>query len=119
MAFGTLLLLIGAVTFLTSSREDHKAAKNVPVAEVRITRQGFEPSTLVVKRGTKITWSNADSGLHQVASNQYPTDKDLPGLKSEILNNAQTYTYVANTTGSFGYHDQMKPTINGTLVIQK
>lgn len=116
-ALGAFLVLIGAVSLLAVSHKNSTSAERV--AEIRITPKGFEPSTLTVKKGTKITWTNSDNTLHQVAANPYPTGKNLPGLKSEILNDAQQYTYVANKAGSFGYHDQLKPTVNGVIVIQK
>ena len=108
---------VTAISILTlHTANNHKAART---ALVRITKTGFEPATISVKKGTKVIWTNTDSGLHQVASNPYPKDTDLPGLKSEILNNTQAYEYTANTTGTFSYHDQLNPTINGTLVVQK
>lgn len=93
--------------------------KSQPVAEVRITKNGFVPATLSVKSGTKVVWTNIDSSLHQVAANPYPKATGLPSLRSEILNNAQSYTYVTSSTGNYGYHDQLNPTINGTLVVQR
>ncbi len=116
-ALGAFLVLIVVVSLLTISHKNH--TKATPVAEVSITNKGFEPSTLVVKKGTEIVWTNSDSALHQVVANPYPTGKDLPRLKSEILNNNQTYSYLTSQTGSFGYHDQIKPTINGTIVVKK
>jgi plastocyanin len=107
---------VSVSVFVNQKRHTAQAAK---VAEVRITPKGFEPATLVVKRGTRIAWINTDSKLHQVVSNPYPKGGDLPDLKSEILNDGQTYTYTANKFGSFGYHDQMRPTFNGTITIQK
>lgn len=111
--FAALVVVVFKVT------SSHISNKTTPVAVVHITRTGFQPATLYVKRGTRVIWTNSDSSLHQVASNPYPKDTGLPGLKSEILNNAQAYTYVANTAGSFGYHDQINPTVNGTLVVKK
>jgi plastocyanin len=123
-ALVALVVFAGAVFLVTklannANKPPQPTAKSVPVAAVRITKTGFEPSTLSVKQGTKIVWTNTDSGLHQVVANPYPKGTDLTSLKSEILNNSQSYTYVANTTGNFGYHDQLQPTINGTLVVQK
>ena len=115
--FGSLFVAIALVTVLAlHSNQAHQQTK---IAIVRITKAGFEPATLSVKQGTKIVWDNSDSSLHQVASNPYPKDTGLPGLKSAILNNAQSYSYTANAVGTFGYHDQLTPTINGTLVVQK
>ena len=111
-----VVLVVGVSKIVSNNNKPTKAA---PVAVVRITQSGFVPSTLSVKKGTHVVWTNSDMALHQVASNPFPKDNGLPALKSEILNNTQTYTYVANTAGSFGYHDQMQPTTNGTLVIRK
>lgn len=117
LGFAILFSAMALVTVLTIGVV--KNSQKNRVAVVRITKTGFEPATLVVKQGTKITWTNGDKGLHQITSNPYPKGTDLPGLKSEILNDAQSYVYTANTVGTFGYHDQITPTINGTLVVQK
>src|SRR5215218_8833168 len=60
-----------------------------PIAIIHITKSGFEPATLSVKQGTKVIWTNSEDTLHQIAANPYPKGTSLPGLKSEILNNAQ------------------------------
>jgi len=113
-AFVFALLVVGIYQLTTTNTGEAPR-----LATVRITASGFEPATLSVEKGTKITWVNDDSILHQIASNPFPSGTGLPGLKSQILNNDQAYTYVATTGGTFGYHDQLKPTINGTLVVKK
>ncbi len=123
---GVAIILLGFTVFfiaiaLVSLLTLHVAKNHQPtrVAVVRITKTGFVPATLSVKQGTQVIWTNSDEGLHQVAPNPYPKDTGLPGLKSEILNNAQSYEYTANAIGTFGYHDQLTPTTNGTLVVSK
>ena len=119
----SLFIFVIAVAIATSFSGVFDKSKSVktpaPIASVRITKDGFQPATLSVKQGTKIIWTNADGTMHQVAANPYPKGTDLTSLKSEILNNDQTYTYTADTVGSFGYHDQLAPTINGTLIVKK
>ncbi len=118
--FSGFIVLAVAIVLVTIVA--FKAGKNSVqqrVAVVNITKSGFQPATLSVKSGTKIIWTNDDNGMHQVVANPFPTGTDLRGLKSEILNNSQTYVYTAKTVGSFGYHDQLHPTINGTLVVKK
>ena len=117
LAFVVFIALIVSVAAFVNQKQ--QSAKGSRVAEVRITSKGFEPATLVVKSGTKITWTNDDKKPHQVVSNPYPKGGDLPNLRSEILNDDQTYTYTADKLGDFGYHDQLRPTINGTITIQK
>jgi plastocyanin len=112
-AFVFVVLVVGI--FELTATHNPKATR---IATVRITAAGFQPATLTVKQGTKVVWANDDSALHQVASNPFPSDTGLAGLKSAILNNDQSYTYVATAKGTFGYHDQLRPTINGTLVVK-
>ena len=129
---GGLIILAVAIVLVTAltlhSNDNQKKHNNSPstktavapkTAVIRVTSTGFEPATLSVQKGTKVTWLNADAGPHQVVADPYPKGTDLPGLKSEILNQAQSYTYTAASIGSFGYHDQMNPTINGTLLVKQ
>ena len=111
--FILVVVAVGIFELTTSN-----SSNVVRVATVRITSSGFQPATLSVKQGTKVTWTNDDATLHQIMANPFPKGTGLPGLKSQILNNGQTYTYVASTSGTFGYHDQLKPTTNGTLIVQ-
>ncbi len=114
-----LVLLAAIVIGLVSMPKKEKIS--VPVhraALVSITSKGFVPAVLNVKAGTRIVWTNTDQTVHQIVSNPHPTHKDLPGLKSEILNKDQTYEYMADKTGSFGYHDEMNPVINGRIEIR-
>jgi plastocyanin len=120
LGFALLVVAVFGVTVITNHTNHTTSPKNeVAVATVRITDHGFEPATLAVKVGTKVTWTSADHSLHQVVTNPFPVGGKPSNLKSAILNSDQTYTYVASTAGSFNYHDQMNPTVNGTLVVQK
>lgn len=115
--FAVFVVAVVVVTVLVSHISGKQTSSQV--ATVRITPNGFVPATLAVKAGTKVVWTNDDQTLHQITANPFPKGTDLPSLKSQILNNAQDYTYVASASGSFGYHDQLHPTINGTLVVKK
>lgn len=119
LSFIIFVVAIVAVTVISGVIVRNNKAKPAPLASVRITATGFEPATLSVKKGTKVTWVNTDDTLRQIVANPFPKGGDLPSLKSEILNDNQTYTYTANTVGSFGYHDQQHPTVNGTIIVKK
>lgn len=114
--FGIFFVAVGLVSVIAwhTVQSRHK-----DVAVVYITNKGFQPGTIVVHQGTKVVWTNNDDTLHQVASNPFPKDDGLPSLKSEILNNDQTYQFTADKTGSFNYHDELRPTLNGTIVVEK
>lgn len=113
------VLLVHHFVFSTKKNDDDLKPNQAKVAVIRITDQGFEPSTLAVPVGTRIVWTNAGQAMRQIASNPYPRNDSLPNLKSEILNNNQSYSYNARTVGTFDYHDQLQPTVNGTLIVEK
>ena len=121
LAAASFVIFFAAVIGVTLLADHHgkSSQSKSETATVAITDHGFQPATLTVREGTKITWTNSGVHLHQVASNPFPTDNGLPGLNSEILNNAQTYSFVASKTGTYGYHDQLKPTMNGTIIVEK
>jgi plastocyanin len=117
VVFGLLLV------FMQHSKENKKtrqpAKSEVATAVVRITEDGFQPSNLKVKAGTLVVWTNDDTEPHRIASNPYPTHKDLPSLdsKSSIDTNGK-YRYTFNQKGTFGYHDELNPDVNGTVIIE-
>lgn len=114
MIFIFILVLVFGYFFVKNILKDNKSEPTA-ITEVHITSKGFEPSFLVIKPGTKVIWINDDEKIHQIASNPYPADNNLAGMKSEILNNQQTYSYTFIKAGNFDYHDDLNPTTNATI----
>lgn len=113
-----LIIILALITQPGPPPTTSVTEKPAPTAPISITASGFDPATVTVRKGTIITWTNEDTNIHQIYANPYPSGNSLPGLKSEILNNKQRYTYTADRVGSFGYHDQLNPAINGTLHVK-
>ena len=98
-----------------SSKED----ENIANADVTITKNGFVPVTIKVKRNTQITWTNQDTDNHQVASDPHPTHTGLPDFDSlEPLKQNDSYSFIFENTGSFTYHDHLNPLVKGTVVVE-
>jgi plastocyanin len=115
LMFLAIVVLICIYLFVFVFSKKQSEAK---VAEIHITASGFQPSSINITPGTKIIWTNNDKAIHQVASNPYPGDNDLPGMKSEILNNGQTFEYTFTKEGSFSYHDDLNPTTNANVEVR-
>lgn len=113
-----VIILIIACAIGLATYDQTQPVSPVRVAEVKITENGFEPSTVVIKKGARVVWTNTDQANHQVASNPHPTNDGLPDLNSEMLNNNQSFEYVFQDEGNFGYHDNFNPTMNGTIVVE-
>jgi amicyanin len=85
-------------------------------AAVEIRDFAFSPSTLKVKKGTKVTWTNQDSTRHDVAST---SDSPLKGLAGPLLAKGQSYSFTFNEVGTYKYlctphASQMRGTVEVT-----
>ncbi len=71
----------------------------------------FNPPSVTVKKGQKVTWTNSDSAPHNVTSSDGT-------IKSKDFTNGQSFTYTATKPGTFHYictiHPQMKATLTVT-----
>ncbi len=64
---------------------------------VSIKNMAYNPSSLTVKKGTKVTWTNDDVIPHTVTgSTGGPSNSDLEPGKS--------YSFTFDTVGTFNYH---------------
>lgn len=101
-----------------------KTQQNLPAvaaheASVHITSSGFQPGSLAVKANTEVTWINDDtSKIHIIAANPYPQDNSLPGLKSPQLGQGTRYSYTFRHAGTYQYHDDLNPSLNGTVLVR-
>jgi len=80
--------------------------------EVKVSISGFKfnPGTLSVKKGTKVTWTNEDSAGHTVTG-------DNGGPASALLNKGQSYSFTFTSVGSFPYHCAPHPFMQGTVTV--
>jgi len=107
------LLTIAAVT-LFSFNSCSKSKTNPTTATspdtITITGMSF-PATTTVKTGTTVTWVNKDAMAHTVTSD------DGTSFDSGSLNPGDSFSFVANTAGSFPYHCNFHANMKGTLVV--
>ena len=114
-----VLLVIGLglliYRFVNPQVVDKEVAK---VAYISITDHGFVPSEITVDRGTSVVWRNETTDPHQIASNPYPERDDLPSLNSDShLQPSSEYSYTFDKTGTFGYHDYLRPTTSAKITV--
>ena len=97
---------------------------NASIVEARasITKLGFDPVTILVKEGDQITWVNNDDQPHQIASGSHPVHEVFLGIKgfeSPVLQTKESFTFEAERTGSYTYHDENDPQgIQGKIIVQ-
>jgi len=79
---------------------------------VDITVAGFTPDKVTIDYGDTVTWTNKDTGNHQVLADQaaFPT--------SPVLGPNQSYSYTFTKSGSFGYRDAFQTNRRGTVTVR-
>ncbi|UTI64789.1 plastocyanin/azurin family copper-binding protein [Paraconexibacter antarcticus] len=72
----------------------------------------FDPKSVTVKAGTKVTWTNGEAVGHNV------TAKAGASFKSALLNQGQTFSFTPKTAGTIKYTCTIHPGMDGTIVVQ-
>ena len=80
---------------------------------IEIKDFAFNPPTLTVKSGEKVTWINRDDEPHTIVS----VEKQFK--KSTALDTDQEFTITAGTPGTYSYFCSVHPKMTGTIVVTK
>lgn len=96
-------VMTGTPTITQDKQFDEKA---VSVSIGDMATIGFVPTTLTVKKGATITWTNRDTTDHTVTGN---------GWTSGTMKAGDTYSRKFDTAGSFDYHCDIHTVMQGTV----
>jgi plastocyanin len=80
---------------------------------IEIKDFAFNPQTLTVKSGEKVTWINRDEEPHTIVS----VEKQFK--KSTALDTDQEFTITAGAPGTYNYFCSVHPKMTGTIVVEK
>jgi methionine-rich copper-binding protein CopC len=75
-----------------------------PQVAIAIKDVAFGPQTVVVSKGTTVTWTNQDPFAHFVNTDPHPTHNHTPALNSLELGKDATYSFTFNQAGEYPYH---------------
>jgi len=79
--------------------------------EIVIQNFAFEPSTLTVKPGTKVTWVNRDDEPHTATA----TDKRF---NSKTLENGDRFSMEFTQPGIYKYYCALHPKMTGQVIVK-
>lgn len=77
---------------------------------VNIDGFAFAPSTLTVRAGATVTWTNKDEDPHTVVA-------DGGAFQSQVLGNGGTFSFTFPAAGTFEYICSIHPFMHGTVVV--
>ncbi|HEV8083781.1 MAG TPA: plastocyanin/azurin family copper-binding protein [Chitinophagaceae bacterium] len=78
---------------------------------VSISGMAFKPSTLTVKAGTKITWTNNDGFAHTVTSDDGST------FNSGNVAAGGVFTFTPSAAGTINYHCNIHSSMTATITV--
>jgi plastocyanin len=81
--------------------------------KIEIKDFAFNPQTITVKSGDKITWINRDEEPHTVVS----VGKKFQ--RSSGLDTDQEFSIIAGAPGTYEYFCSVHPKMTGTIVVKK
>ena len=102
---------------------------------IEITSSGFTPETLTISKGDTVTFINKDTEEHWPASAIHPTHTVYPGSdivkcfdgetdKSTLFDSCrglapgESWSFIFNEVGSWGYHDHLDVNLRGKIIVE-
>jgi plastocyanin len=79
---------------------------------VTIQNFSFTPKVTTITVGSTITWTNNDSTVHTITSN------DSSFTSSAVISPGQSYSYTFTNAGTYNYHCSLHTSMTGTVVVQ-
>jgi len=77
----------------------------------------FVPSTVTIEVGDTVTWDNTDTAAH-TATGGNPTDGPSGVFDSSLIMAGGSYSYTADTAGTFDYFCMVHPWMEVTLIVE-
>lgn len=87
------------------------AKKDAEPNQVTIENFNFQPATLTVKKGTKVTWINRDDVPHTA-------DDTEKRFKSGTLDTDDKYSFTFNDAGTYNYFCALHPRMTGQIIVK-
>lgn len=82
------------------------------------TDEGFEPSEITIKKGTRVVWVNDASTFNWPASNLHPTHEVYPEFDPlEPIPSGKAWAFTFTKIGNWEFHDHLKPNRRGMVKV--
>lgn len=95
------------------------SSAKVASATVTLTQSGFDPETLKIKIGTKVTWVNKSGETATVNSDPHPSHTFWPFLNLGSFNNGASISVTFDKVGVYTYHNHLNPGEKGTVMVEE
>lgn len=85
---------------------------------VNMTRDGFDPQHLTIKKGTTVTFVSAGEIGHWPASDLHPSHSIYSDFDSNrVIRSGESWSFTFERIGEWGMHDHVAPYIVGSITV--
>lgn len=110
--------VLAATTTKTSDVKPSPTPKTNKNSIIKMTKNGFEPQKIQIKKGSKIVFVNETDDLRWPASNLHPTHLIFPEFDSrKPLEKNEKWEFTFEKVGIWQYHDHVLPHLTGTITV--
>ncbi len=98
-------------------------------ATITLSDNGFSPASVTIKKGQAVQWVNEGSGTMWIGSADHPTHTvysgttlrghcpDESGTAFDQCGTGNSYTFVFEKAGTWHYHNHVKASQTGTVLV--
>lgn len=116
-----IAVLGGGVLWWTGQNKEAKTAGPEPstneTVTITYTDNGFSPSTVNVKSGSKLKVVNSSERSIDFASNPHPIHIDMLELNFGVLKPGESKTAPLTKKGEWRYHDHFNASMGGKISV--
>ena len=95
----------------TETSQSTTTPSDTVVQKVEVKEFAFNPVTITVKVGTKVTWTNKDSVAHTATSDDGST------FDTGLLNQGESGSFTFDKVGTYGYHCTPHPNMKASIIV--
>lgn len=102
----------------TNSSASPSGSENMSETSIMLTSSGFNPSSVTIKAGTKLVWTNDSGAKATVDSDPHPIHTDYPPLNLGSFDDGNTLELTFDKPGTYHYHNHFNAAQRGTVVVE-
>ncbi|OGE82499.1 MAG: hypothetical protein A3B10_00285 [Candidatus Doudnabacteria bacterium RIFCSPLOWO2_01_FULL_44_21] len=88
-------------------------------ATISMNANGFEPSTITIKKGSTVTFVNNDKKNHWPASAPHPIHTDYPAFDPrQAIAASASWSFTFDQAGTWKFHDHLNPSFFGSVTVE-
>lgn len=106
-----VLLVLSLIWFAGNRASSGNSTKTTDQSQVLIQDFSFQPMTLIVPPGAKVTWINRDEEPHTVFSTE-------SAFKSKSLDTGDQFSFTFDKSGTYNYFCSVHPKMTGKIVVK-